>query len=500
MLPGWLTYMQSEGAIAAWPLDDAWTWLASLQAGNNRAATRPVAQAGVINSESYMERTATWAAPGWAWIAAYTQGEYTHDGLKFYLDGVQQTFFADAMGGPRVLWCAVPAGTHTIRVSYVKDVSVNIGFDTGWVRQVLFGVNAGYRSDCVFESHDFANAALGALPAGWVAGGSNGGWTIQTVPNPTGTAWNDLGYSKEHISGRLDPYSGKSGNQAGNWWRHDGVAPPTFGGSFPASVDFPSALSANYQAHLSPPPYVGNFEWSDRFSFECWFNNNSFNTVNTLCMKEGPGSGCGWGVQFHSASEMDFFLYNNWGVNRAVRSFPYAVNTWYHLVCTNDGSGTSSGMRCYLNGLEVTYDSFTTDLGSIPTAGSIRNAAPFAIGGRPSDNYPMDGQVAGFVLYDKVLSFDDALRHFVLSPWFDVSTIAGSLAVAGSSLHRAPSRALTRVAGSSLHTSTKRPSIQVKNDTLAHLTAKQKSIVIRPNKGLSKGRGGRLSKLNPGED
>lgn len=66
--------------------------------------------------------------------------EAGHDYLRFYLDGVEQAAIAGISG--EVDWqqqtLAVPAGIHTLRWTYAKDGSNNVGADAAWLDQVVF--------------------------------------------------------------------------------------------------------------------------------------------------------------------------------------------------------------------------------------------------------------------------------------------------------------------------------------------------------------------------
>ena len=66
--------------------------------------------------------------------------ELNYDYLTFYLDGVEQPGITAISG--EVDWqqmtLAVPAGNHTLRWTYSKDNSGNIGADAAWLDQVVF--------------------------------------------------------------------------------------------------------------------------------------------------------------------------------------------------------------------------------------------------------------------------------------------------------------------------------------------------------------------------
>jgi hypothetical protein len=55
---------------------------------------------------------------------------------------------------------------------------------------------------------------------------------------------------------------------------------------------------------------------------------------------------------------------------------PFALNTWYHIAATYDGSGLASGIKLYLNGVDVS----TTTILSGTYVGMNNTAAPIRMG------------------------------------------------------------------------------------------------------------------------
>jgi PKD repeat protein len=58
--------------------------------------------------------------------------EASYDYLRFYIDGVEKTQIAGTVDWTQVAY-NIAAGTHTLKWSYTKDVSVSTGSDCGWV-------------------------------------------------------------------------------------------------------------------------------------------------------------------------------------------------------------------------------------------------------------------------------------------------------------------------------------------------------------------------------
>ncbi|MEO0017907.1 MAG: hypothetical protein RLZZ522_1190, partial [Verrucomicrobiota bacterium] len=102
--------------------------------------TVDAARSGVldVSQQSTAEIQVTGAGSLSFWWKVSSEGGY--DFLRFYLDGVEQAGITAISG--EVDWqqktLAVPAGNHTLRWTYSKDVSNNVGLDTAWLDQVVF--------------------------------------------------------------------------------------------------------------------------------------------------------------------------------------------------------------------------------------------------------------------------------------------------------------------------------------------------------------------------
>ena len=103
------------------------------------------AQSGAIadSQNSYMETTVT--GPGTLTFWWKVSSESNYDFLRFYLDGTEQTGSLAKISGT-VDWeqktVAIPAGNHTVKWGYTKDVSVSSNADAAWVDQVVYTPSA----------------------------------------------------------------------------------------------------------------------------------------------------------------------------------------------------------------------------------------------------------------------------------------------------------------------------------------------------------------------
>jgi hypothetical protein len=77
--------------------------------------------------------------------------EASYDYLRFYIDGTEKTKIAGAVDWTQVSY-NIAAGTHTLKWSYTKDVSVSSGSDCGWVDKLEITTPA---ADPIAEAVDY---------------------------------------------------------------------------------------------------------------------------------------------------------------------------------------------------------------------------------------------------------------------------------------------------------------------------------------------------------
>ena len=96
------------------------------------------AQSGAIGDNQFSWLDSSVAGPGTLTFWWKVSSEPDYDYLEFYLDGVLQP---GAISG-EVPWQkrtnSIPAGSHTLRWRYVKDISDSFGQDAGWLDEVHF--------------------------------------------------------------------------------------------------------------------------------------------------------------------------------------------------------------------------------------------------------------------------------------------------------------------------------------------------------------------------
>lgn len=117
--------------------------------------------------------------------------------------------------------------------------------------------------------------------------------------------------------------------------------------------------------------YVGfgdnlDIERTDAFSLSMWVKFASFGSSQSLFSKQdtnSPYRGPIWTV--NDASTSIFQLNNTDGSNaidRRFTSISLSTNTWYHMVLTYSGSSAATGVKLYINGVEQTGSTTTSNL------------------------------------------------------------------------------------------------------------------------------------------
>lgn len=113
--------------------------------------------------------------------------EATYDFLRFYSDGVKQQEISGNVATTSVSY-AIPAGTHTLRWSYEKDVSQVAGSDQGWIDNLEFN-NLGEAVDNL--------AYLFTEPVG-----STAPWTTENLTGNSGVPTNDVARAGDIAAGQ----------------------------------------------------------------------------------------------------------------------------------------------------------------------------------------------------------------------------------------------------------------------------------------------------------
>ena len=140
-----------------------------------------------------------------------------------------------------------------------------------------------------------------------------------------------------------------------------------------------------------------NQSGTDAFSISGWFYLNSTKS-NTIVSKMNS-SFVGYQLYVNAANKLKFLLQGTGNLS-ATGSTVLSLNTWYNVILTYDGSGTTGGINLFLNGAT---ESFT---GSGSNSGGVSNSENFEIGARTGAVDVMDGKIDEVALWNTGLSSD----------------------------------------------------------------------------------------------
>lgn len=159
---GWVTGGHSGGwSIARHPDDMALTRPGSHSFLGYQAAS----------TTSYTQRSITLAAAGSVKFGYLVDSELGYDFLRVLVDGA--VLFQESGSKRGIGSVNVPAGTHTLRIEYLKDTSVDAGRDLARVYDLT--VRKGTE---VVETISLDGEAVGAVPSLWQSGGTGAGWIL----------------------------------------------------------------------------------------------------------------------------------------------------------------------------------------------------------------------------------------------------------------------------------------------------------------------------------
>ncbi|MEQ9063302.1 MAG: LamG-like jellyroll fold domain-containing protein [Vicingaceae bacterium] len=150
------------------------------------------------------------------------------------------------------------------------------------------------------------------------------------------------------------------------------------------------------------------------FSIEAWINLKEVSTSMIFCKGEDKEREYSFRLTGTIADHLAVGLYDdrrstggNYNVigRRSVYDFKQDQNSWVHVACTYDGSGISSGIKLYRNGVEIpTTVLVGTD--SLGIYSAMRTTTTGATIGRFFTDGPqyLDGKVDELSVYSRVLS------------------------------------------------------------------------------------------------
>jgi hypothetical protein len=184
-----------------------------------------------------------------------------------------------------------------------------------------------------------------------------------------------------------------AGGKPGNTLQMTGVA-----GAF-------ISLAASTGFYISTGAGAGQTDYPR--SFEAWVNFDVIKTQGVLS-KIG-GSAFEWGFNYSAGIGMNLSLYttNTGGtyIRCAIPEVNFAINTWYHIVFTYDGSKIKEGIKGYLNG-----NLFTTTNTTAGTYTGVRIGAQPVYIGLLTNNFT--GKLDSVRMYNTVLTADEVTELY----------------------------------------------------------------------------------------
>ena len=144
---------------------------------------------------------------------------------------------------------------------------------------------------------------------------------------------------------------------------------------------------------------IASFERTNAFSLECWFQTSG---TSIYIMSKFTSGLVGYAITINASGQINFSLYSSLNNIQRITTGAFNNGIFHHLVVTYNGNSNISGMKIYVDNVEVT----TTTVGTAIT-GTLINATVFRIGTREGISYPMNGLLDEIVVYDKELSISE---------------------------------------------------------------------------------------------
>lgn len=144
-----------------------------------------------------------------------------------------------------------------------------------------------------------------------------------------------------------------------------------------------------------------NFLTTQPFSVSLWTTFSASGAEDCLISTLNSAAGFqGWDIERNASNKLEFIIFNTstTGITSlSPGTYPASPNL-LHIVMTYTGSGNSSGVTMYVNGVAIA----ATVAGSV--TGSIASGLPVTIGARPDHTVPHNGAIGYVRIYNRVLS------------------------------------------------------------------------------------------------
>jgi hypothetical protein len=167
------------------------------------------------------------------------------------------------------------------------------------------------------------------------------------------------------------------------------------------------------------PENIGNFERTDAFSVEMWFNPSTARMTYLISHIIDATKQRGWAIYIVGGrttfTRIGVFLVSDvtktnyiHGVT-APSGFSFSINTWHHIIFTYTGNSHVSGMKCYLDN---SLKSLTTIVGDNLIDTIKDNLAKLELGHAIYVNPCFPGKIDECVIYNRVLSASEISQRY----------------------------------------------------------------------------------------
>ena len=153
---------------------------------------------------------------------------------------------------------------------------------------------------------------------------------------------------------------------------------------------------------------VGDFNRTDPFSYQFWFQTANSNTQYIFSKQEDSGNQRGW-ASYIASGRINAEITSMTSGNRILLRTDDAFddNVFHHVAITYDGSVDVSGLIIYVDNVVVATTTITNNL-----TGTILNDTNTQISGRNGPNDTFDGLIDEIVIHDINISAADVNASF----------------------------------------------------------------------------------------
>ena len=147
---------------------------------------------------------------------------------------------------------------------------------------------------------------------------------------------------------------------------------------------------------------LGDFGAEDSYSAGCWVKTSARRSGAIVGRMDNENSYRGWDI-WQNDGEFATHIIDKWtenGFKIITTGKRVKPKTWQHVLVTWDGSGKSQGLKIYVDGKLAKSKVQTNNL---KQGADTHTKTPLRLGRRSTGQYPFEGSIQDFVLYDRLL-------------------------------------------------------------------------------------------------